>query len=219
LRILKVPEKRIEELSTSGFGDEELQSFLSNANVPVDQRYIAPQDTLNNFKAIVGDLKGASAGVEKTPVPRRENNTECPICFEEFSTGKSTEPVLHCKWGCGNAVHQDCFDKWSASKAASGQEVTCVYCRAPWETRESSKAGSRQILSRGRLIRLKNPYAMENIAIQRELLSKASRKKKSTEGPSKTPRKKKTRNSPSGTSEGVKKRKIGRKKGGMKKSQ
>ena len=34
---------------------------------------------------------------------------------------------------CFNNMHTDCFGRWEAQKRSSGQQVTCVYCRAPWK--------------------------------------------------------------------------------------
>ncbi|GJD11733.1 hypothetical protein Gasu2_58610 [Galdieria sulphuraria] len=157
LRILKVPEEQIEKFCSSCGSESELQRYLRNVTLLVDTQYIAPQNTVEDFKSIVGDLDGSFSSLRKPPVPRREENTECPICFENFSTEEGAEPILYCKWGCGNAVHKDCFDKWSCSKVEAGQEVTCVYCRTPWEKTEGSKKETRQILSGRRLIKLRNP--------------------------------------------------------------
>lgn len=200
LRILKVPEKQIEKLSAGSLCESELQRFLTNVTVPVEERYIAPRNTLEDFKSIVGDLDGALSSENRSPVPRREGNTECPICFEDFSTEDVTEPILYCKWGCGNAVHKDCFDKWSASKVEAGQEVTCVYCRTLWDRRESSKTGVKQILRGRRIIKLHNPYEKENVLVQRALSSKSS--KKSREVSAKVQRKKKPNRRCSESSQG-----------------
>ncbi|GJQ14242.1 hypothetical protein GpartN1_g6033.t1 [Galdieria partita] len=189
LRILKVPEQQIEKLCNSTLSESELQGLVTNVTAHVEEQYLAPQNTLEEFKSIVGDVGGSLSSRRKPLVPRRETNTECPICFENFSTEQDAEPILYCKWGCGNAVHKDCFDKWSSAKVEAGQEVTCVYCRTPWERSEGSKTESRQILSGRRLIKLRNPYERENILIERTFSSKSSTK--SRKGSSEVQRKKK----------------------------
>lgn len=48
-------------------------------------------------------------------------------CMQE-----GAEALVWCKASCGNNAHKQCFDRWAAAKRNNGQQVTCVYCRAPW---------------------------------------------------------------------------------------
>ena len=41
---------------------------------------------------------------------------------------------------CGNNIHTECFNSWRQSKQASGDAVTCVYCRAQWSAAEVAAA-------------------------------------------------------------------------------
>lgn len=54
------------------------------------------------------------------------------------------EALVWCKSSCGNNMHKQCFDKWAASRRSSGQEVTCVYCRAPWHDAAVGAAGGQR---------------------------------------------------------------------------
>ena len=40
---------------------------------------------------------------------------------------KLKQPIIHCRWSCGRAVHRDCQAQWLKTGANS-----CVYCNAPW---------------------------------------------------------------------------------------
>ena len=55
---------------------------------------------------------------------------ECAICFEDFAKDGVVpdEDIVFCRYSCGKSLHADCFSKWADQK----EDVTCVYCRAPW---------------------------------------------------------------------------------------
>lgn len=55
-----------------------------------------------------------------------------PAVDEQAAAGSSQEPLVFCK-ECGNNVHKQCFERWTSSKRASGDAITCVLCRAPWD--------------------------------------------------------------------------------------
>ena len=81
----------------------------------------------------------------------------CPICFEDLAAeddgdgasgdadggagpAAATSALLlaHCRFGCGKAVHAECFARW-ADKRGGGGCATCVMCRAPWEPPQQQK--------------------------------------------------------------------------------
>lgn len=70
------------------------------------------------------------------PEKRKPAEGDCPICYEEMTT---KEPLVWCELGCGNNVHAACFQQWSLTKSRNGEEISCVYCRAPWKSNPSSK--------------------------------------------------------------------------------
>jgi hypothetical protein len=44
------------------------------------------------------------------------------------------EEIVFCKAACGNNVHKECFEQWAATKAGQKAEVTCPFCRTPWQS-------------------------------------------------------------------------------------
>lgn len=69
------------------------------------------------------------------------------MCFERLCA----EPVVHCGFGCGRAVHEDCFRRYAA--AAHGP-ARCVLCRAAWDPPKTSGGGRRGYLVGRRLVDL-----------------------------------------------------------------
>ncbi|KAK7740787.1 hypothetical protein SLS53_005255 [Cytospora paraplurivora] len=77
------------------------------------------------------DETGAGAEKDKN---RKAVDGDCPICFEEMEDGK--EEIVWCKAACGQNIHKQCFEMWSATKKRSEgahAKVTCPYCRSVWE--------------------------------------------------------------------------------------
>ncbi|EXJ96499.1 hypothetical protein A1O1_01625 [Capronia coronata CBS 617.96] len=60
---------------------------------------------------------------------RKPADGECPICYMDLD--ESHNRLVWCKAQCGHNMHKSCFDQWAATRA--GGQVSCVYCRAPWE--------------------------------------------------------------------------------------
>lgn len=61
---------------------------------------------------------------------RKEVCGDCPICFSELDAS-SPESIVWCRAACGQNVHQECFEMWARTKG--GNEVTCPFCRSPWQ--------------------------------------------------------------------------------------
>ena len=72
---------------------------------------------------------------EQTSGNRKPIEGECPICVEDFDVERR-ESIVYCQASCGNNIHKQCFEKWAATKR--GGEVTCPYCRSPWQADDSS---------------------------------------------------------------------------------
>ena len=66
------------------------------------------------------------------------------VDFEDDGTGggneKSKEEVVYCKASCGNNVHKKCFEKWASTRKQGRDEVTCPFCRAPWQGDDDLKS-------------------------------------------------------------------------------
>ncbi|KAI9638097.1 uncharacterized protein MKK02DRAFT_42484 [Dioszegia hungarica] len=69
---------------------------------------------------------------------------DCPVCCEEMTDQdlKSSKLVFD-EAGCGNALHKECFQMWAITSRGKGEEVTCVYCRAPWADAGGGKGKGR----------------------------------------------------------------------------
>lgn len=107
---------------------------------------------------------GSEAGGMKE-VQKREVKTEeeCPICFEEFGD----EIVAHCRYGCGNGVHEACIERYKQAVS----EVKCVLCRTLWDIPQSDGGGTvgrRGVLERGRLIEL-GEFMADDVEHNREI--------------------------------------------------
>lgn len=88
------------------------------------------QDIFASAPPIV-DESGAGGDKDKN---RKDVDGDCPICFEEMGDGK--EEIVWCKAACGQNIHKQCFEMWSATKKKSDgaqAKVTCPYCRSVWE--------------------------------------------------------------------------------------
>lgn len=100
------------------------------------------------------DETGAGGEKDKN---RKEVDGDCPICFEEMGDGK--EEVVWCKAACGQNIHKQCFEMWSATKKKSdgvGAKVTCPYCRSVWEgdddmLKKINKSGRKNAVSKNSL--------------------------------------------------------------------
>ena len=105
-RVLRAPAHLEYQLA---FVSAELQEIFANAPaLPSEQADATEKD--GNRKAVDG---------------------ECPICCVDFEPDDSKEEVVYCKASCGNNIHEECFQKWAATK--KGGEVTCPFCRTPWQ--------------------------------------------------------------------------------------
>ncbi|ORX97519.1 hypothetical protein K493DRAFT_314040 [Basidiobolus meristosporus CBS 931.73] len=100
----------------------ELEEILTNAP---DVTSLANEKTRKAYEA------HCQGGAEESDSSLRKAITgECPICYEEM---KPTDQLVWCKVQCGNNVHEECWSHWSLAKRKSGEQVTCVYCRAEWD--------------------------------------------------------------------------------------
>ena len=62
------------------------------------------------------------------------------ICFDNIV---ETDEVVYCRTTCGNPVHTKCMDVWIAQKRKKTRaQITCVYCRSPWEDPRNSSGSS-----------------------------------------------------------------------------
>ncbi|CAG8953943.1 hypothetical protein HYFRA_00010904 [Hymenoscyphus fraxineus] len=96
----------------NAFLTSEIQSIFANAPVtqaPVHDHNHEEDESMYNGK-------------------RKPIDGECPICV--FSM-EADEDLVWCKAACGQNFHKECLEQWKRSK--HGGQVTCVYCRQPWQ--------------------------------------------------------------------------------------
>ncbi|KAL1591191.1 hypothetical protein WHR41_00387 [Cladosporium halotolerans] len=87
---------------------------------------------------------------------RKPIEGDCPICCVDFEPD-NREEIVYCKASCGNNIHKECFSQWAATKR--GQNVTCPFCRAPWQGDEEQL---KQVAKSG----AKNSEGYVNVASQ-----------------------------------------------------
>ncbi|EJT79912.1 Znf1 [Gaeumannomyces tritici R3-111a-1] len=74
---------------------------------------------------------------------RKPVEGDCPICFEELAAATdaakntvNSEQLVWCRAACGQNMHRQCFQIWSATKRqhdGGSSPVTCPLCRSVWE--------------------------------------------------------------------------------------
>ena len=106
VRVLKAPPNLQYQ---AAFLSTELEEIFAGAPAPPGAKPDSGEEEAGHRKPIEGD---------------------CPICVLEFEPEK--EEIIWCRLGCGNNIHAECFKRWATSRA--GQPVTCVYCRADWQS-------------------------------------------------------------------------------------
>ena len=69
--------------------------------------------------------------------PIDDDTNMCAICYEELvalpAGGAPTAVLAHCRLGCGRSLHAECLARWGAARRRAHEELTCPFCRAPWE--------------------------------------------------------------------------------------
>ncbi len=119
-RVLKVDEKDEDVVVWKAIDDR-----ISTDRERRDH-YAAPQ-TLERYRRATELERGDSKTVDepaKSDTVKKYVGESCAVCLEDMS---SDDDVVVCEEVCGNAVHADCFRRWSKDKT----KPTCVYCRNP----------------------------------------------------------------------------------------
>lgn len=74
--------------------------------------FLASQEVISEY------TKKRKPGVER----RLYLEEDCPICYDHMS---SEEGTAWCRYSCGNSMHTECLNKWTARVGRN-----CPYCRA-----------------------------------------------------------------------------------------
>jgi len=63
--------------------------------------------------------------IPRLPVP----DEICAICHDDLCIEDDAQPLVHCKWGCGRAVHGSCMDDWGKHRLSPAE---CLFCGSFW---------------------------------------------------------------------------------------
>ncbi|KAF9218206.1 hypothetical protein BS17DRAFT_762669 [Gyrodon lividus] len=105
------------------------------ADAPPAPNSLAYQRVRDAYVQSTGQTLNAS-GSAKVPPRQPTADDDCPICYEGMH-GAAESQLEWCQT-CGNAVHKECFSEWAKS---SRNNLTCVFCRAPWVNLTSAGKG------------------------------------------------------------------------------
>ncbi|CAI2187610.1 13781_t:CDS:2, partial [Funneliformis geosporum] len=63
---------------------------------------------------------------------RKPIEGNCSVCYESLDENE-IDNIVWCQKGCGNNLHEACYEKWKESRLEfKGRNVTCIYCRCVW---------------------------------------------------------------------------------------
>jgi len=105
-----------------------------------------PSQHSRHSSTITSPSEDVQRSVESPDVPhtnhtheimRRPITEDCGVCYEAIHT---LEDAVWCRAECGQNIHRECWDLWSAewhsqrsdSDVDEEQHPSCVFCRAPW---------------------------------------------------------------------------------------
>uniref|UniRef100_A0A6A7G4F2 Mitogen-activated protein kinase kinase kinase 1 n=1 Tax=Hirondellea gigas TaxID=1518452 RepID=A0A6A7G4F2_9CRUS len=129
LKVLKVP-KQSDVICQKALLSSELVEMFANAPSQNQGDELASKKVRKAYDKALGiesdqdeeDNEEDEKGVVQKPI-----EGDCAICFDDLGGA-----VVWCRAQCGQNVHHGCFQMWSRNKKASGEEITCVYCRVKW---------------------------------------------------------------------------------------
>lgn len=135
-----------------------LHELLNEVASEVDQQYAAPAALKARLKSIAGDFEATGEEVGKVEARIPDEGDSCPICYEDLLDDTK---LVHCGYGCGKAVHEACFSRYSKahlerynSNEVFDTKLKCVTCRTDWVVEPVSALGSRGMLVGRRAIDL-----------------------------------------------------------------
>lgn len=138
--MLKLPESRFSSPSLSPAQADKFSAHSAALDAAGDAA--APPILRDTFDEIASDVV-PKPQLTTVPIKEPEEGEECPICYEEFKG----ENIAYCAFGCGRAVHADCYERYE--RAVEG-EPRCVLCRVPWRQSQGGKQIGRGGVKLGR---------------------------------------------------------------------
>lgn len=134
LRVLKCDEQNDATLQHQ-LTDQELAAIFAGAPAVVAAALLPNAALKRAFADATGFVDDEQAA---GPVGRRPfDEDDCPICLEEMRT--AGRPTVWCTSQCGQSIHEECFLQWSQHQ----DDMTCVWCRAPWAADKPAVANPR----------------------------------------------------------------------------
>ncbi|KIY67070.1 hypothetical protein CYLTODRAFT_376736 [Cylindrobasidium torrendii FP15055 ss-10] len=140
LKVLQVPVHSPHWYQKALLTDELEEIFAAAPPAPNDT---ASQRVRDAYAVATGSAPAASSSSSSTTkrkIPTEEDT--CAICYDNMHSADMETSLEWCET-CGNALHKVCFGQWRAAAARKGDELTCVYCRAPWATFDARGGGVR----------------------------------------------------------------------------
>jgi len=98
----------------------------------------AVQESYKTMKGVDMDPSSQMEAEDEKKIVARDEEEDCPICFDPLSSSTSTRCSSH----CGTSFHQSCVQQW---KKQQRRAPTCPICRGSWAqgmTSHSSGSGS-----------------------------------------------------------------------------
>jgi len=68
------------------------------------------------------------------------DDSRCPVCLEGLADSK--EAVVHCKYGCGSVVHNECIKIYNDHRKKIGYPPICLVCQKRWIAKQVKNSNS-----------------------------------------------------------------------------
>ncbi|RSH80431.1 uncharacterized protein EHS24_009009 [Apiotrichum porosum] len=148
LKVLKVPRSSHIWYQKALLPDEVAMALSAKDTASASASNEARKAYLRAAGAVVTDDDDAGPS-EAAPQPSNDDGKrlsalgdDCPVCFEEMTAEENDRGQLvfdMTAQGCGKPLHTQCFNMWSSAARKKGGPITCVWCRAAWETPAATK--------------------------------------------------------------------------------
>ena len=148
LKVMRVPSTSPLIYQTAWIGSE-LEEMMDGMRLRFQQvsgvmANAAVQESYKTMKG-VDPASPIEADDDDKKVGARDEEEDCPICFDPLSSSASTRCSSH----CGTSFHQSCVQQW---KKQQRRTPTCPICRGSWaEGMASNSSSSEGYINLGRL--------------------------------------------------------------------
>jgi hypothetical protein len=126
VRIMKVSTENEDKLEYDDVDLEDMFDNMPTHMTEIQSGAKADSSMLNKYSKL--NVKTNKDGTVK---PQRiTGDSRCPVCLDNLKG--STEPVSHCKYGCGSIVHNECAKMYNAHRKKTGYHAICFVCQKRW---------------------------------------------------------------------------------------